>query len=73
MRCEGSRVWLRFNPAQLPVATLIGAVAAQYAVSDLTIEEPDLEGVVRQIYEGRPAEPPAVLEEPPSAMTTGTT
>jgi len=36
-----------------PVQDLIAAVNAHYAVADLSIEEPDLEGVVRQIYADR--------------------
>jgi ABC-2 type transport system ATP-binding protein len=51
IRREGSTLWLRFDPAQVPVATLIAAVTAQYPVVDLSIEEPDLEQVVRQIYQ----------------------
>jgi ABC-2 type transport system ATP-binding protein len=45
------RVWLRFDPEQMPVASLIAEVTAHYQVTDLSIEEPDLESVVRQIYE----------------------
>ena len=51
IRQEGSRVWLRFDPAQVPVATLIAAVTARYPVTDLSLQEADLEQVVRQIYE----------------------
>ncbi len=49
-RVEDGKVWLRFNPDQLPVATVIGQVLADYQVSDLSIVDPDLEGVLRQIY-----------------------
>ncbi len=53
IRREGLTVWLRFDPARLPVAELIAQVTARYAVTDLAIEEPELEQVVRQIYEDR--------------------
>jgi ABC-2 type transport system ATP-binding protein len=50
---EGPQVWLRFDPARTPVAGLIAEAAARYPVTDLAIEEPDLEQVVRQIFEER--------------------
>jgi ABC-2 type transport system ATP-binding protein len=53
MRREGSKVWLRFDPEQVAVAALINTVTSRYQVADLAIEEPELEGVVRQIYEQR--------------------
>jgi len=30
----------------------VAAVAASYAVADLSIQEPDIEDVIRQIYAG---------------------
>ena len=41
---------IRFETARTPVHDLIAAVNARYPVADLSIVEPDLEGVVRQIY-----------------------
>lgn len=49
-RVEDGKVWLRFNPDEQSVAEVIGAVLADYQVSDLSIVDPDLEGVLRQIY-----------------------
>jgi ABC-2 type transport system ATP-binding protein len=57
IRAEGTKVWLRFDPERVAVASLIAQVAARYEVTDLSIEEPELEGVVRQIYERRPELP----------------
>jgi ABC-2 type transport system ATP-binding protein len=51
VRREGPRLWLRFDRARTTAAELITAVAARYAVRDLTVEEPDVEAVVRGIYE----------------------
>lgn len=45
---------IRFESARTPVHDLIAALNAKYAMADLSIVEPDLEGVVRQIY-GEPA------------------
>jgi ABC-2 type transport system ATP-binding protein len=51
VRRDELRVWLRFDPEHIPVAALIAEVTAQCRVTDLSIEEPDLESVVREIYE----------------------
>jgi ABC-2 type transport system ATP-binding protein len=51
IRREGSKVWLRFDPLHTPAAALIADLAARYPVLDLSLEEPELEQVVRQIYD----------------------
>ncbi len=48
---DDARLTVRFDPGQVAVADLIQAILAQHAVSDISIVEPDLEGVVRQITE----------------------
>ncbi|MGH8965435.1 MAG: ABC transporter ATP-binding protein, partial [Actinomycetes bacterium] len=48
-RVEGPRQWLSF-PADQSAAPLVAAVAAAYDVADLTIAEPDIEQVIKQIY-----------------------
>ena len=53
VKSEGPRYSLRFDPARTPVAGLIAAATARYSVVDLAIEEPELEEVVRQIFEER--------------------
>ena len=50
---EGGTFWLRFDPLTTPVPALIGGITARYPVSDLSIEEPDLEPVIRRIYQER--------------------
>ena len=47
-RVEGPRQWLSF-PAGASAAPLVAAVAAAYDVADLSIQEPDIEAVIRQI------------------------
>ena len=47
---EEAKSWLRFDPERMPVAQLIARVTDAYPVTDLSIVEPDLEGVVRRIY-----------------------
>lgn len=48
---DDARLTVQFDPNQVAVADLIQAILAQHAVSDISIVEPDLEGVVRQITE----------------------
>ena len=51
VRREGPRVWLRFDREATTAAALIAEVAARYRIRDLTVEEPEIEGIVRGIYE----------------------
>ena len=46
---EGPRQWLSF-PADASAAPIVAAVAASYAVADLSIQEPDIEDVIRDLY-----------------------
>jgi ABC-2 type transport system ATP-binding protein len=46
-----ARVLIRFDPDEIAVTDLISAVIAEHAVSDISIVEPDLEEVVREIVE----------------------
>ncbi len=48
-RVEGPRQWLSF-PADASAAPIVGAVAAAYDVADLSIQEPDIEEVIRDLY-----------------------
>lgn len=51
LRREGPRAWLRFDRGATTAAALIAEIAARYPIRDLTVEEPDIEAVVRGIYE----------------------
>jgi ABC-2 type transport system ATP-binding protein len=48
-RVDGPRQWLSF-PAEASAAPVVAAVADRYDVADLTIAEPDIEDVIKQIY-----------------------
>lgn len=50
VRADGPRRWLRFRRDATTAADLIAAVTAQYRIRDLTIEEPEIEGIIRRIY-----------------------
>ena len=72
VKVDGPRQWLRFQRDELTASELIARVVARYAVRDLTIEEPAVEDIVRDIYTGdvaldsASADPPA----PPAAGAT---
>ncbi|MBV9579771.1 MAG: ATP-binding cassette domain-containing protein [Chloroflexi bacterium] len=51
VRADGPRRWLQFSRLDTTAAELIAAVAARYPLRDLTIEESDIETIVRRIYE----------------------
>lgn len=50
VKAEAGRVWLSFDPRETPAAQLIAAVSAKYEITDLSLTEPDLEGVIRRMY-----------------------
>jgi ABC-2 type transport system ATP-binding protein len=50
VRVEGPRQWLRFRREEVTAARLTAAVAERAPLVDLTVEEPDIEDVVRRIY-----------------------
>ena len=49
-RVEGPRQWLRFRRDEVSASELLGRVTALVEVRDLSIEEPDIESIVRDIY-----------------------
>ena len=52
---EGSlRLRIRFDPSAIRVHELIGEVARRYPVADLSVAEPALESVVRELYDHPP-------------------
>lgn len=50
IRRDNGRVWLSFSPALTPASDLIAWIAARHPIRDLTVQEPELEEVIRQIY-----------------------
>jgi ABC-2 type transport system ATP-binding protein len=48
-KVEGPRQWLSF-PSDASAAPIVAAVASAYAVADLSIQEPDIEDVIRDLY-----------------------
>ena len=48
-RVDGPRQWLSF-PAETNAAMLVSAIAARYELADISIREPDIEDVIRELY-----------------------
>ena len=55
VRREPGVLWLRFDPTVIPAPALINEVVRRHAVVDLSIVEPELESVIRELYERRPS------------------
>ena len=49
-RREDNRIWLEFDRDTLPASEVIARLAARYEIQDLTISEPEIEEIVRRIY-----------------------
>ena len=50
-RVEGPRQWIRFNRRQTTAAEVIAEVTSLAPVRDLAIEEPDIENLIRNLYQ----------------------
>lgn len=50
VRRDGPRVWLQFDRDATTAAALIADVSARYPVRDLTVEEPPIETIIRDMY-----------------------
>jgi ABC-2 type transport system ATP-binding protein len=48
---EGNRKWLRFNRDVVTASQLINQISEKYEIKDLTIKDPEIEVMIRQIYE----------------------
>jgi len=53
IRREGDRVTLRFDPAAVSTAELVGRVSARYPVRDLYVQNPPIEEIIARIYGDR--------------------
>jgi ABC-2 type transport system ATP-binding protein len=50
---EPGAMWLRFDPAAITAPELISEVVRRFDVTDLSIVEPELEPVIREMYQRR--------------------
>jgi ABC-2 type transport system ATP-binding protein len=51
LRAEGPRIWLSFGKDALPAHELVAWLGARYRLRDVTFQEPEIEDVIRRIYE----------------------
>jgi len=56
MEREGQRVRFRLNRSQVSASELITELAGRYQVRDISVEEPEIEEIVRKIYQRSPSE-----------------
>ena len=52
VRREGGRAWYRYDRTTVSTADLVAQVLARYRIQDLSVQEPEIEDIIRQIYEG---------------------
>ncbi len=51
VRRQGAKIWLEYDPDAVTVASLISAISQRHQIVDLSVAEPELEPVIRKIYE----------------------
>ncbi len=51
IRRDGNRIWLAFDRDTISASEVITQLTARYEIQDLTISEPEIEEIVRRIYE----------------------
>ncbi|MBL8095836.1 MAG: hypothetical protein JNL73_16795, partial [Anaerolineales bacterium] len=55
-KTEGRRKWFAFNRVETSPSVLIAYITTRYPVSDLAVEEPEIEEIVRTVYRGDSSE-----------------
>ena len=50
IKTEGQRVWYRFEKNRMTASQLISELSKKYAIKDISVEEPDIEEAIREIY-----------------------
>ena len=48
---EGTRVQYHFSPEQISTADLIGAILQKFRIVDISVQEPDIEELIKTVYE----------------------
>ncbi|MCH1623997.1 hypothetical protein [Fredinandcohnia quinoae] len=49
-REEGNRKWIRFNRDEYSASDLISQISQLHNITDLTVEEPEIESIISRIY-----------------------
>jgi len=53
VKSEGRKKWFAFNRFETSPSTLIANISSRYPILDLAVEEPEIEEIVRTIYQGK--------------------
>jgi ABC-2 type transport system ATP-binding protein len=56
IKSEGNKKWFRFNRFTTSPSTLITHIGSRFPIIDLTVKEPEIEEMVRTIYQGEAVE-----------------
>lgn len=51
IREEGNRKWIRFNRDEISASQLIAQITSTHNITDLTVEEPEIESIISRIYQ----------------------
>jgi ABC-2 type transport system ATP-binding protein len=51
VRADGPQLWLRFGRDSMPAHELVAWLGARYRLRDVTFQEPEIEDIIRRIYE----------------------
>ncbi len=49
---DGNKKWFRFKKDEMQISNLIYELTQKFNVLDLTVQEPEIEGIIREIYKG---------------------
>lgn len=49
---KGNKKSFRYDKDEVQVSTLIQKISQNYEIKDITVQEPEIEGVIREIYQG---------------------
>ncbi|ACL76850.1 ABC transporter ATP-binding protein [Ruminiclostridium cellulolyticum] len=49
---KGSKKIFKFRKDEIQISSLINELTQRYSIVDLTVQEPEIEGIIREIYQG---------------------
>ncbi len=55
IREQGCKKWLTFDNDHFGIGEAIGAIASRYKIKDISVKEPSVENIIRNIYDNREA------------------
>ena len=58
-KVDGPRQWLTFDRRERTAAEVVAAIVAEAPIRDLSVEEPEIEALVRRVYRDGPTTSPA--------------